>query len=426
MAKTEQAAPEIQITVQHSDAASRTFAVTVPVERWQKAEAESVRFYSKRAKVPGFRQGKVPEPVVRKRFGEAIRQSAIEELLRESWQQASKDLHPISDPQVRNLKVEDGAPLTFEIQVDIRPELDLERIEGFTIERRLPPVTDEMVEAQVTDLREQKAPWVPAEGRAKPGDLVEATIVNVDAEGEQPGEPVRFVVGQGRALPDLETRVMELDPGQTWEGTIRFPDDHPDESRRGASRAVKVTLHEVKRMELPELTDDFARSLGDFADVAALKAAVRTDLEAEAKRHADSEVRAKLVDQIAAANNVAVPPSLLHRALHAYAHNYGIPEDRHHAFEAEFQPIAEAGVRRELIIDAVAVKHGLHATAEDISSRLAEIAARRGESPGAVRAALDKAGRLRELERGITEEKVFAYLLERNTIEDTVGSNPRA
>lgn len=417
---------EIQITLQHSDAASRVFAVSVPVERWQAAEADTVRHYSKRAKVPGFRQGKVPEPVVRKRFGEAIRQSAIEELLRESWQQASKDLQPISDPQVRNLKFADGAPLTFEIQVDIKPEIELARIEGFTIERRLPAVTDEMVEAQVNDLRERKAPWVPAEGRAKPGDLVEATIVNVDDVPAEASEPVRFVVGQGRALPDLETHVMELDPGQTWEGAIRFPDDHPEEAKRGTSRTVRVTLHEVKRMELPALTDEFAQSLGDFADVAALKAAVRSDLEAEARRHADSEARAKLVDQIAAANNVSVPPSLMHRALHAYAQSYGIPEDRHHAFEAEFQPIAEAGVRRELIIDAVAGKHALYATAADVGSRIAEIAARRGEAPGSVRAALEKAGRLRELERGMTEEKVFAYLLERNTVEDSVGSNPRA
>ena len=412
------AASDIQITVAHSDAASRVFAVTIPVERWQAAEAETVRYYSKRAKVPGFRQGKVPEPVVRKRFGDAIRQAAIEELLRESWQQASKDLHPISDPQVRNLKFADGAPLTFEIQVDIRPELELARLEGFTVERHEPKVTDEMVDAQINDLRERKAPWVPAEGRAKPGDLVQATIVNVDEPNEEPNEPVRFVVGQGRALPDLETHVMELDPGQTWEGAIRFPDDHADEAKRGTSRTVKVTLHEVKRMELPELTDEFARSLGDFADLATLRAAVRSDLEAEAKRHADSEVRARLIDQIAAANNISVPPSLLHRALHAYAQSYGVPDDRHQAFEAEFQPIAEAGVRRELIIDAVATKAGLAATAQDLNQRLADVAARRNEAPGAVRAALEKAGRLRELERGITEDRVFTYLLERNTVQD--------
>jgi len=409
---------DIEITLSHSDAASRTFAVSVPVDRWKAAEAESVRFYRTRAKVPGFRQGKVPEPVVRRRFGDAIRQAAIEDLMRESWRQASKDLHPISDPQVRNVKFEDGAPLTFEIMVDVRPEMTLQRLEGFTLERRVPVVTDEMLDAQLLQLREQKAPWVPADGKPKPGDLVQVTIVNLDEEQAEPSEPMRFVLGQGRALPDLESRVMELDPDGTWEGAVRFPDDHAEEAKRGTSRHVRVTLHEVKRMDLPELTDEFAREVGDFADVAALKAAVKSDLDAEARRHADAEVRAQLIDQIAAANNVSVPPSLLHRALHAYAHSYGIPEERHHDFEAEFRPIAEQGVRRELIIDAVAEKEGLAATAADLDERIAQVAARRQEAPGAVRAALEKGGRLRELERSITEDKVFTHLLARNAVED--------
>ncbi len=409
---------DIEITVAHSDAASRTFAVKVPLERWQAAEAETVKFYSKRAKVPGFRQGKVPEPVVRRRFGEAIRQAAIEELLRESWEQARKDLQPISDPQVRNLKFEEGQPLTFEIAVDVRPEITLDRLEGFTLKRRVPPVTDEMVDAQILQLREQRAPWSPVEGKPKPGDLVQVTIANLDDENAEPSEPMRFVLGQGRALPDLEAHIMELDAGGTWEGAVKFPEDHAEEAKRGTSRHVRVTLHEVKRMDLPELTDEFARELGDFADAQALKAAVRTDLEAEAKRHADSEVRAQLVDQIAAANNVAVPPSLLHRALHAYAASYGIPEDKHHDFEAEFHPIAEAGVRRELVIDTAATKLNLAATDADVGERIAQIAARRNETPAQVRAALEKAGRLRELERGITEDKVFTHLLGKNTVED--------
>ncbi len=410
--------PEIEITVAHSDAASKTFAVKVPVERWKAAEEETVKFYSKRAKVPGFRQGKVPEPVVRRRFGDAIRQATIEDLLRESWDQARKDLEPIGDPQVRNLKFEDGQPLTFEIAVDVRPEIALDRIEGFTLTRKVPPVTDEMVDAQILQLREQKAPWSPVQGKPKPGDLVQVTIANLDEENAQPSEPMRFVLGEGRALPDLETHIMDLETGGTWEGNVAFPPDHPDEAKRGTSRHVKVTLHEIKRMDLPELTDEFVRELGDFADVAALKAAVRQDLEAEAKRHADAETRAQLVDQIAAANNVAVPPSLMHRALHAYAHSYGIPEERHHDFEAEFRPIAEAGVRRELVIDTAATKLGLHATQGEVDERIAQIASRRSESPAQVRAALEKAGRLRELERGITEEKVFAHLMGKNTVED--------
>lgn len=412
--------PDIEIAVTQSDAASRTLTVTVPVERVKEAETKTARWYGKRAKVPGFRQGKVPEPVVRKKFAEAIRQAVLEDLLRESWERARTEqgIKPVADPRVRILKFEDGQPLSFELTVDVRPELNLSRIEGFKLTRRVKKVTNDLVDAQLLQLREQKAPWVPAEGRAKEGDLVEATITNIDEASEDKGEPVRFVLGQGRALPDLEAQVMQLDPGGTWEGSIRFPDDHPDETRRGQSRKVRVTLHEVKRQAVPDLNDDFAKEAGAFENVAALRAAVREDLEAEAGREADAGLRSELVDQIAAANNVAVPPSLLHRALHAYANAYGVPEEKHHDFEHEFRPVAEAQVRRDLIIEAVADQAGLHVTPAAVDARIAEIAQRRGENPASVRASLEKANRLRELERAITDENVFAHLLGKSTVDD--------
>jgi trigger factor len=140
---------------------------------------------------------------------------------------------------------------------------------------------------------------------------------------------------------------MTMDAGGTWEGPVRFPEDHPDEAKRGTSRRVKVELKEVKRQELPELTDEFAKEMGDFESVAALKGAVRADLEAEAGREADAKVRAELIEQLGAANNISVPPSLLERAIHAYMHAYSVPEEQHGRFHQEFRPVAEAQVRRD-------------------------------------------------------------------------------
>ena len=415
----------IAITAAAQDAARRTYAVSVSPERVRAAEAATTERYARQLKVQGFRKGKAPSSVVRRRFGDAIRQSVIEELLRASWETARDQdgLKPIADPQVRNVKFEDGAPLTFELLVDVKPEIALERLGGFRLTRRQAAVTDEMVDAQLTSLREQRAPWVPVAERAKPGDLVEATITNLDeppaaTEGGPAPEPVRFVLGQGRALPELETHLMELDPGGAWEGTVRFPDDHPDAAKRGQSRRVRATLGEVKRQHLPDLTDEFAREVGEFDSVEALRAGVRTDLEAEARREAEARVRGELIDQIAAANNVAVPPSLLDRALAAYVAAYGIPEDQRARFAGEFRPVAEAGVRRDLIIETVAERKGLAASDDAVASRVADVARRRGETPAAVRAALEKAGRLRELERSITEENVFTFLLGQSAVED--------
>jgi len=413
--------PDISITVAAKDAASRTFAVSVPAERVQRAEDAAARTYAKQVRLPGFRKGKVPQDIIRKRFGEGIRQTALEELIRETWERAreQESLQPIGDPQVRNLKFEAGSPLSFELQVDVRPEITLDRLGGFRLSRHVHRVTDEQIEAQLLAVREQKAPWVPVTERAKPGDLVEATVENLedDASKETP-EPVRFVLGQGRALALLEDQMMAMDAGGTWEGPIRFPDDHPDGARRGQTRRVKVTLHEVKRQALPELTDDFAREAGNFETVADLRVAVLADLEEAGRRESDAELRAALVEQLAAANNVSVPPSLRDRAVLAYAKAYGVPEDQLQRFVGEMAPVIEAGVRRDLILDAVAEREKLACTEAELDARVAEMAQRRGESPGTVYAALEKAGRLREMERSITEEKVFAHLLALSAIED--------
>jgi trigger factor len=412
--------PDIAITVAAKDAASRTFAVTVPPERVRRAEDDATTHLARQARMPGFRKGKVPRDVVRRRFAEAIRQTALEDLVRETWQKAreQESLQPIGDPQIRNLSFEEGAPLTFELLVDVKPELVLERLGGFRLGRHPHRVTDEMVEAQLLAVREQKAPWVPAIERAKPGDLVEATIVNLDDASPEAPEPVRFVLGQGRGLPDLEAQLMALDPGGVWEGGIRFPDDHPDAARRGQSRRVRVTLHEVKRQDLPELTDDFAREAGAFESVAELRQAVRHDLEESAHRESDAEVRSQLVEQLAAANNVSVPPSLRDRAVLAYAKAYGVPEAQLPQFVNEMAPVVEASVRRDLILDAVAEKEKLACSEQELDARIAELAARRNETPATVYGALEKAGRLRELERSITEEKVFAHLLALSEVED--------
>jgi trigger factor len=436
----------IEITPQAHDAARRTYAVTVSPEKVAAAEAATTARYAKQLRVPGFRKGHVPPGVVKRKFSDAIRQSVIEELLRESWQTAQeKDaLKPVADPQVRNVKFEDGAPLTFELLVDVKPEIALSRTGGFRLTRRVESVTDEMVDGQLLQMREQRAPWVPAAGHAKPGDLVEATITNLDDPAAAPDgrgtahdaseapparsnpatsataapEPVRFVLGQGRALPELESRLMEMDPGQSWEGALTFPDDHPDETKRGQSRRTRVALGEVKRMALPELNDEFAREVGEFASVDALRAAVRADLEDHARHEADARVRGELIDQIAAANNVAVPPSLLERALAAYVAAYGVPEDQRGRFAAEFRPVAEDAVRRDLILETVAEQASLAASAEALDARVAEIAKQRGETPAAVKTALEKAGRLRELQRSMTEERVFTHLLGQSTVED--------
>lgn len=210
---------------------------------------------------------------------------------------------------------------------------------------------------------------------------------------------------------------MDLLPGETVDATVRFPSDFPEVAKRGQSRDVRITLQEVKRQQLPELDDAFAREVGDFESLEALRRAVREDLEKDAEREADANVRRDLIDQIVQANRVVAPRPLVERAVYTYAQAYGIPEDRWPDFSREFAPVAEAQVRRDLILDWLVEHHDLRATDAEVEQRIAELAARRGTPAAELRASLEKAKRLRDLERGLTEEKVFTFLLSQSTVE---------
>jgi trigger factor len=144
---------------------------------------------------------------------------------------------------------------------------------------------------------------------------------------------------------------------------------------------------------------------------------VRDDLRRHAEREADTEVRQRLIDDIVAANPFDVPASWVSQLVQAYAEAYQVPEDQRERFQNEFRAMAERQVRRDLVVDTVAEREGLAATEADIDARVAEVAAKRGADPGQVYASLQKADRIRELERSITEDKVFDWLLKNNTVE---------
>jgi trigger factor len=413
--------PDITITKMREDAASKDLRVTVPVERVREAEDKAVRQYAKRARLPGFRQGKAPEAVVRRRFSNEIRQWVIEQVIREGWEEAktAESLQPIADPSVRNLKFEEGQPVEFELLVEVRPELKLERLGGFNLTRRLTSVTDAMVAEQLARLREQRAAWLPVEEqKPAPGQLVRVEVAPIENSEVKEAQPYSLVLGDGQAIPELEERIMTLLPGETVDAEVRFPEDHPDLERRGKARTVRITLHEVKRQELPPLEDSFAKEVGDFETLDALKAGVGEDLAKAAQRDADAALREQLVEQIVQANAIEAPASLVDRMLHGLLHAYEVPHEKAEGFYQEFRPIAVAQVRRELVLSTVAERQGLKATEAELDARIARIAEQRKSTPAQVYASLEKAKRLEELARSVTEEKVFDWLLSQSTVTE--------
>ena len=412
--------PEILVKKTKVEPGEASLEVSIPTENVKAAEERATKFYQQRARLPGFRQGKAPAAVVRKKFADDIRQETLRELVQESWRVAQKqeELKPIADPHIHNLKWEEGSPVTFEFHVELKPEIKLERLGNFRLTRKVNAVTEAQVDTQINALREQRAPWTPVAGeKPKPKDLVDVIIATREDGAEKDPQPFQFVLGEGRAIPDVEERVMSLLPGESVEATVRFPDDFAEEAKRGQTRDVKISLREVKRQELAALDDAFAREIGDFESVVALRKAVTEDLQKEAERDADARMRGDLVQQIVEANNVVAPRPLVERVLGMYAQAYEIPEDRWSQFAQEFHTVAESQVKRDLVLDTVVEAQKLHATEAELDDKIQQLAERRGMKAAELYASLEKAKRLRDVVRSITEEKVFTYLLSQSTVE---------
>lgn len=409
----------ITITPTEQTGISRRLQISVPTETVASYEDRAARKYALQVSLPGFRVGKAPPSMVRKKFADAIRQEAIELVINEAFKEAveRESLKLASQPHVHSLKSEPGQPLEFELHCELRPELALNRIDGFAIARREAAVSGEQIEEQIEKLREQKGDWAPVAEKPSPGDMVTVMLSTADADGSMPeGREYRLVMGGGQAIAAIEELIMEAGPGQTVERAVRWPDDFPDESQRGTTKNARVTVTDVKRKALPALDDAFAREVGDFDTLDALRAAVRVDMGEHAKREADADVRGQLIEKLAEANPFEVPNSWVNQIIEGYMQMYGVPDSEKQRFAVEFRPMAEKQVRRDLIIDTLAERESLAATAADVDGRIEVMAKARNVDPGQVYAQLQKAGRLQEIEREVTEERVFAWLLERNQL----------
>ncbi len=410
---------KIEFTPRASEGVERHIQVSVPAEAVKDAEEKAARRYASTVRLPGFRPGKAPATVVRKKFGEAIRQEALESLVRDAYEEfvEKESIKVASQPHVHDLKFEEGKPLTFELHLELRPTINLVRTNGFRVQRQKPAVTDEQVTEQLEQIRDEKATWTPVVEKPMPGDMVNVEIATA-TPGEQlnEGKSYPLVLGTGQAISGIEELIMEATPGETIERPVKWPDDFPDEKQRGQTKTVRITLNEVKRKAVPPLDDALAREVGDFESLDALRTTVRTDLERHAEHEIEANVRQQLIDQIISANAFDIPKSWIQQFVQNYAEAYQVPEDQRDKFAGEFRSLAERQIRRDLVIETIADKETLAATEKDLDDRIAEQAEKRGVNPGQLYAQLEKSGRLKEMERSITEDKVFKWLLDRNDV----------
>src|SRR5688500_6767982 len=198
---------QIEIKTKKSEGVERRLEVSVPADAVAEAEELTARRYASTVRLPGFRPGKAPAALVRKRFKDAIRQQTLETLLQEAYQEVieREKLKVASQPHLHDVKFDEGKPLTFELHVEVRPEIALGRVQGFKITRPAATVTDENVKDQLEQLRDQRATWTPQSEKPVEGDMVTVTLATADESGELPeGKEYRIVIGGGQAIPGIE------------------------------------------------------------------------------------------------------------------------------------------------------------------------------------------------------------------------------
>ena len=413
---------QLHISVEEGERWRRTMSVTVPSGMVSSERRRLTGELAKRVKLPGFRKGHVPSSVVEKRFGHSLKREALDKLIGVAYREAlsREELNPISEGEVGDVQYEPDRDLTFSISFDVRPEIELSRLGGFKVER--PPIEglDKRLEEVLVRLREERGTWQPLEdGRPEDGDRIAVEIRRIE-EGE-PGEvqPYQLVLGQGDAIPDIEKAIKSLEVEGSGEFLVRFPDDFPNEERRGQEEQLLVHLKSRQGLELPELDADFAKDLGDFASVDDLTEKIRADLQKEAEEQAESVVRGKLLDAILEANPFTVPVSMVDRYVESVLGNpEGVSPEKLLEAKEQISPQAENAVKRILAIDRLSEMQDLRATEEEIDSRVEEIAEKSGDTPAQIYANLQKSERLEALEREITERKVFDFLKEKSEITE--------
>ncbi len=418
-----QTTTNLQISVEEPAAWGRKLVITVPAGRVKAERAKVVKQLAKKARIPGFRKGKVPPERVEARWGPEIDRQTQQKIVDAAFREAieEKDLEPISEPRVANVVYSPDSEFTFEVAFDIRPEIKLARLGGFRIDRSEVKVLEAEVEEQLEMIRRQQALWKPADRPPVASDVVEVSITPLDEETGEPGEPQphQFPLGQGRAIAEVESAIMTLQPGATEDFTVTFPDDFDDESMRGQKRRLRIQLNQVLEQELPEMDDELAKSLGSFDNLEALRDAVSEDLLKHKEHEADLEIDRKIIEHIIEANPFEVPDSMVDRYAAALIGTppEGADPDMVASAREEARPAAIWGIKRTLILQRIAEDEEFAASKEEVDERLAVLAEQTGRSVGELRGRLAKSGELREIEQAIVDSRVFAHLREQSEIK---------
>jgi trigger factor len=409
----------------------RDLTIEVPREVVDEAIGHAAAKLGRSARIPGFRPGKVPATVIRQRFKPQIMQDVAEHLVSKAVGDAlvEKGVEPIATPDIKDLVLEEGKPLTFKATFDVVPNFDPGDLS--TIAATEPPVKveEDAVNQSLERLRERNARYEAVEsGVVEAGHTVAMSLERqgTDKDGKrgerEKHEQVNIELGAPSNPPGFDEQVIGMTPGATKTFTITYPDDYAIPELAGGTVDYVVTVKEIKQRVVPALDDEFAKDLGEFDSLDALRQHVRHDLEHEAKHASERQLRQDLMKQLASRVPFPVPESLVDREIDRRLEDFArrLMEQRidprqanidWNAFrEGQRTPATEA-VASAIVLDEIARRDQIDVTDADLDMELQTYADRTGHNVPSIKARLQKDGELGRLAAGLRREKTVKHVL---------------
>ena len=419
-------------TLTRLDATSVELVIPVLPDALDRAREVAFRRLSKNARIPGFRKGHIPRRVFEQTYGTAgIESEAMEDLVPELYSTAVREheLAPVARPKLEMLPSAENEPLRVKARVEVRPTLELGTYTGLSVSVPERTVSDEEVARTLEGLARDRGTLAPVERPAALGD-----IVTIDFIGRIDGTPFEGGSAEGqvaelledRFIPGFATGIVGMNAGERREIETHFPEGYHASELAGKTAIFEVTLHDVKQLEMPTLDDAFAAEVSDFATIEELRAEVRKRLEGIAEARMRREIGNAVMEQLVAAHDIPVPPSLLlaereqlveeaRRMAQEQGANFaeylasvGKTEEE---FREELTGDAERRVKGTLLIEAIADTEGIEATPGEIQAELALLARRYGQPVERVREAL--AQNMQSVYDGIVRNKTLEFLIDK-------------
>jgi trigger factor len=414
----------------------RKIRVELPGDAVQKEFLSVYENLGRRAKIKGFRPGKVPRSVLQGVYGDEVKGQVLTRLVEQSLGEVFKQrgLKVISEPKVEADALEEGRDFVFSAMVEVKPEIEVKDYRGLELKKARLSVDDDQVERTLERIRDACAQLVPVEDR----DVVErGDFLTLDFVGSIDGKPLpggknenySLEVGGGNTLPQFEEALVGLTKGTEHTISVPYPADYFNKELAGKVAQFSVTVREIKRKVLPPLDDEFAKDRGDCSTLEELKQKIRAQLEAELREFQTGELKEQLMDRLVEAHSFDVPPSMVDRQVRYLLERHQSRQRSQGAapvgekpsteeLRKEFQPHAKRQVKATLILEKIAELEKVEVSDSEVQKRVEEAARVAGEKAPAVRHYYDRADARENLRSQMIIDRAIDYLLQHAAMKE--------